>query len=104
MAKINKDNLAFLGLDFQYRLILQLIKDRKFGENIIDMLSPEYFEDSYLKIIVATLLDAHNKYDIIPDIGTLKSRLLEYTKDEIERNTLFSQLRRIEEAELNDTF
>ena len=48
MATINKDNLGYLGLDFQYRLIQQILVDRKFGESIVDILQPNYFEDSLL--------------------------------------------------------
>jgi replicative DNA helicase len=104
MAKINKENLGYLGLDFQYRLILQILSDRKFAQSILEIISPNYFEDSYVRIIVATIKDAYEKYETIPDLGSLKSRLLENIQDEIDRNSVFSQLRRIEEAELNDTF
>lgn len=104
MSKINKDSLGYLGLDFQYRLILQMLTDRKFAQSIMEIISPNYFEDSYVRIIVATIKDAYEKYDAVPDIGSLRSRLLENVKDEIDRNSVFSQLRRIEEAELNDTF
>ena len=104
MAKINKDNLGYLGLDFQYRLILQILTDRKFAQSILDIISPNYFEDSYVRIIVATIKDAYEKHEAIPDIGSLRSRLLENINDEIDKNSVFSQLRRIEEAELNDTF
>ena len=104
MSKINKDNLGYLGLDFQYRLLLQIITDRKFAASILDMVSPNYFEDSYVRIIVGTIKDAFEKHEAIPDIGSLRSRLLENIKDEIDRNSVFSHIRRIEEAELNDTF
>lgn len=104
MAKINKDNLGYLGLDFQYRLILQILTDRKFAQSILEIISPNYFEDTYMRIIVATIKDAHEKHDAVPDVGSLRSRLLENVQDEIDRNSVFSQLRRIEESELNDTY
>jgi replicative DNA helicase len=104
MAKINKDNLGYLGLDFQYRLILQILTDRKFAQSILEIISPNYFEDSYMRIIVATIKDAYEKHEAVPDVGSLRSRLLDNVQDEIDRNSVFSQLRRIEEAELNDTF
>jgi len=104
MSKINKDNLGYLGIDFQYRLVLQILTDRRFGQSILDMVSPNYFEDSYVRIIVGVIKDAYEKHESIPDVGSLKSRLLENLNDDIERNQVFSHLRRIEEAELNDTF
>ena len=54
MATINKDNLGYLGLDFQYRLIQQILVDRKFGESIVDILQPNYFEDSLLSCLLYT--------------------------------------------------
>jgi replicative DNA helicase len=104
MSKINKDSLGYLGLDFQYRLIQQMLTDRKFAKTIIDLISPNYFEDTHLKVIVATIKDAHEKHEAIPDIGSLTARLLENVKDEIDRNSIFSQIRRIESAELNDVY
>ena len=71
MSKINKDNLGYLGLDFQYRLLLQIITDRKFGTAILDMVNPNYFEDSYVRIIVGTIKDAFEKHvanTIHPDL------------------------------------
>ena len=48
MSKIDKENLGYLGKDFQYRLIQQIIVDPKFGESIVDILKPNYFDDSFL--------------------------------------------------------
>ena len=45
MGKINKNDLGYLGIDFQYRLIQQLLLDRKFGESIVDIIKPNYFYD-----------------------------------------------------------
>lgn len=104
MSKINKDNLAYLGLDFQYRLIKQIIIDTKYGESIMDIINPNYFEDTQLRIIVATLKSAYEKYDTIPDLNSLKARMLDSITDEIDRGLVIGQLRRIEEADLNDTF
>lgn len=102
MAKINKDNLTYLGYDFQNRLIAQLIVDRKFGSSIIDIIDPNYFEDEYLRVIVATIKDAHEKYEVIPDINSLEARLLEHVNDDMKRKYAISGLRNIKEAEMND--
>jgi replicative DNA helicase len=103
MAKIDKDNLGYLGFDFQVRLIAQVITDDKFANSIIEIIDPNYFEDQYLRIIAATIKDAHEKYEIIPDMGSLEARLLEDVRDEIQRKYLISNLRNIQEANLNDT-
>ncbi len=103
MAKIDKDNLGYLGFDFQVRLIAQIITDEKFSTSIIEIIDPNYFEDQYLRIITATIKDAYEKYEVIPDMGSLESRLLEDVRDEIQRKYLISNLRNVQEANLNDT-
>jgi hypothetical protein len=39
MANIDKNNLGYLGADYQLRLVAQILTDRKFGELIIDILN-----------------------------------------------------------------
>lgn len=103
MAKIDRNNLAYLGFDYQVRLMAQILTDRKFANSIIDIVDPNYFEDPYLRIIAATIKDAKKKDDIIPDMGSLEFRLLEDVKDDIQRKYVIAQLRKVQEANLNDT-
>ncbi len=103
MAKIDKSNLGYLGADYQTRLIAQILTDRKFANNIIDIIDPNYFEDPYLRVVAATIKDAKTKDDVIPDVGSLEIRLLEDVSDDIQRKYIISQLRKVQEADLNDT-
>jgi len=103
MAKIDKNSLGYLGYDYQLRLIAQILTDRKFGNSIIDIVDPNYFEDPYLRVVAATIKDAKVKDDIIPDVGSLEFRLLEDVSDDMQRKYVIGQLRKIQEADLNDT-
>lgn len=103
MAKIDKNSFGYLGYEYQVRLLAQIITDRKFANNILDIVDPNYFEDQYLRVIAATIKDAKRVDDIVPDIGSLEFRLLEDVKDDIQRKYVISQLRKIQEANLNDT-
>jgi replicative DNA helicase len=103
MVKVNKEDLSYLTDDFQQRLILQILTDRKFGTSIIDILEPSYFKDNYLKIIVAEIKNAYDKHEAIPDIGSLKSRVFEKNTTEVEINFFNGQFAKIEKSTLNDT-
>lgn len=103
MAKIDRSNLGYLGAEYQLRLIAQILTDRKFGNAIIDIVNPNYFEDEYLRIVVGAIKNAKAKDDIIPDVGSLEFRLLEDVKDDTQRRYALTQLRKIKEADLNDT-
>jgi replicative DNA helicase len=104
MAKIDKNSLAYLGYDYQLRFIAQMLTDRRFANNILDIVDPNYFEDAYLRIVVATLKEAKDKDDVIPDFSSLQIRLLEDVDNEQQRKYLISQLRKIQEADLNDSY
>jgi len=103
MAQIDKNTFGYLGHDYQLRLIAQFLTDRKFANSILDIVDPNYFEDQYLRVIAATIKDAKATDDIIPDVGSLEFRLLEDVKDEYQRKYVIQQLRKIQEADLNDT-
>lgn len=102
MSKINKDNFAYLGIDYQLRLMAQLITDSKFANSIIDIIDPNYFDDQYLRIIAATIIDAKNKFEIIPDVSSLQMRLLEEVTDPIQRKFVLSQFKKVQDVTLND--
>lgn len=104
MAKIDKDSLAYLGMDYQLKLMAQILTDKNFANSIIDIIQPEYFEEQYIKIIAATIKDAKGKDEIIPDYGSLEIRLLEEQTDDVKRRFVLAQLRKIKEASLDDTF
>lgn len=103
MSKLNKDKLGYLGIDFQYRLVQQILVDRKFGETIIELLTPNYFEDAFLRSVTGKIKDNYEKYEVIPDINSLESILFENIVDEIDKEMYVSNLRRIKDAEQNNS-
>lgn len=103
MAKIDRDKLGYLGIEYQYKLMLQILTDRKFGNSIIDIVDPNYFEDQYLRVIAATIKEAKAGDDIIPDVGSLEVRLLQDIKDDVVRKFTLRELRKVQEASLDDT-
>ena len=102
MSKINRENLGYLGFDYQLRLMAQMLTDKQFANSIIDIVDPNYFEDTYLRIIAATLKDAKRIDDIVPDIGSVEFRLLEDIKDDVQRRYTISQLRKVQEVSQYD--
>lgn len=103
VKKIEKNDFGYLGHEYQVRLIAQFLTDNRFANNILDIVSPNYFADPYLKIVVATIKDAKSIDDIVLDMGSLEIRLLESVKDDMQRKYVIAQLKKIREAELNDT-
>ena len=102
MEIIDKNKLSYLGADYQFRLLAQILTDRKFAHSIIDIVDPNYFDDPYLRVITATIKDAKAQYDIIPDMGSIEFRLLESISNVQQRKFVLSQLRKIKESNAND--
>ena len=104
MSKINKDNLGYLGIDFQYRLMNQIIIDIKFGESIIDILNPNYFEDAFLRKLSAKIKDNYERYEAIPDMDNIVSVLMEDVTDSIDVNMQMDHLDKVKTANTNNIF
>lgn len=75
MSKNEKNNFGYLGVDYQYNLINQMIVDTKFGESVIDAIDHNYFETVDLKNIVIEIKNIKDNYGSIPDYPTLEIKL-----------------------------
>ncbi len=104
MAKINKDNLGYLGYDYQVRLIAQILTDKKFANNILDIIDPNYFEDETLRVIAARIKEAKMVDDIAIDTSSLEIRLLADLTNDVQRKYIIANLAKIKEANLEDSF
>jgi replicative DNA helicase len=103
MAKVNRDNLGYLGFDYQLRFMAQILTDTRFANSIIDIVDPNYFEEPGLRVIAAEIKEAKAKDDIIPDVESIRFRLLEDVKDEYQQKYVIKQLEKVKEASLHDT-
>lgn len=103
MGNTNRKDFGHLGLDYQIRLIAQLLTDNKFANSILDIVNPNYFEDEHLRVIASEIKDAYEDNEVIPDISSLEFRLVERVKNEFTIGFLKTQLEQIKNANLNDT-
>jgi hypothetical protein len=91
MSKKEKNNFGYLGVDYQYNLINQMIVDTKFGESVIDAIDHNYFETVDLKNIVIEIKNIKDNYGSIPDYPTLEIKLKQI-KDSIVRDFTLEHL------------
>jgi hypothetical protein len=98
---INNDrdvnNISYLGISFQFKVLLELLTDAKFCENIIPYLQSKYFDDDSYKRIVVEIKNYTEKYNKVPSIKnySIVESIKERISDEIERNTILEVLRNI---------
>jgi replicative DNA helicase len=97
-----KASLDYLGENFKLRLIAQILLDKKFGESIIDIIKPDYFGENAFKLILATIKEAYQEDNIIPDIGSLEFRIKNNGLTELKNKFNIEFVEKIKNAELND--
>ncbi len=102
MGKINKNDLGYLGIDFQYRLIQQLLLDRKFGESIVDIIKPNYFDDIFLRTVCGKIIDNYEEYEVIPSFSDLQSILFESIIDKADKLICLEQFQKIQNSDQNN--
>lgn len=103
MSNTNREQFGYLGRDFQVRLLFQILTDKRFANNIMDIMDANYFEDEFFRKIAITIKNAYDKHEAVPDMGSLEMRLMETAKDDIQGDFILRQLRHVKEAETNDS-
>jgi len=102
MTKKNSVNLGYLGFNFQIKLVKQLIEDIKFSEEIMDIVSPQYFDNEYLRLVVASVKDYYEKYETIPTYETVFEIIRVDIKREIVRDSAIEIVKDVKNGDSKD--
>lgn len=91
------------SLEFQQQLIADLITDKKFGIQIIDILEPVYFKNTYFNFIVKVIKEYHKEHEVIPNYIGIKIELENnYGDNAITLKSLIDTLESIRTCEMNN--
>lgn len=83
---MSEKNFGFLGASFQQTLIKSIVEDKKYGEQIIDVIESKYFDNSSFRFITAHIKEYYQKYGKIPDYQSLcQTIILELGSQETAR-------------------
>jgi RecA/RadA recombinase len=83
MEKINKNDLGYLGVTFQYRLVKLFIEEPKFFEKMENIVNQNMFTENSLRNIVRIMKDNFNEYNSVPDYDTINAILGAKNSDNI---------------------
>lgn len=78
--QIDKSNIGYLDLDFQYKLAKIFVEDSKFFEDVASIVDQNAFTDSLLRKFVGTLKDYYTRESVIPSYEMLNIILREKSK------------------------
>jgi len=101
MTKVT--DFGYLGADFQLKVISQILCDRTFGLNIIEIIQPKYFDNPSYRQLVALIQNYNQKFDnALPTLSGLRETVLVEVKDEIAKQQLISIIKKLEPISLED--
>lgn len=78
------DKFTQFGKVFQLKSISSILSDRPFLQQILDILSPEFFDSEANQWIVRTIHDYYNDYKTIPTLDVFKVKTLELTNEALK--------------------
>jgi replicative DNA helicase len=91
---------AYLGPEFQQRLMWQLLVEPEFAEKIIPNLAVEYFDDPNLKRLFIIILEYFKEYEKVPNLQnqSIHQAINKYKipNNKIEEESLFSVIKRVQ--------
>ena len=87
-----KDSFKFLGVDFQDKLITQLLTDRVFLMKMMDLIDVNFFEESYRRTIAKYITDAWSESESLSDVSSVAIRARSKIKDEVQLKFLIDFL------------
>lgn len=85
MGKIEKNNLGYLGVDFQYRLINTFVEDPGFFRDLHSVIDQNMFTDPYLRTIVGVMKEYYTKQESVPSYDMISIKLNEKITNEDDR-------------------
>lgn len=91
-------NFEYLGSTFQLQLLNQILIDKEFSRSIIDVISVDYFENKYFKIITQMIKEYYSKYEHTPNFETLEQITKVELKQEAASKIIIDTIKKIKEA------
>lgn len=81
---VDKSNLGYLDVGFQYKLAKYFVEDSKFFEDLVSIVDPNAFTDSLLRTFVGTLKDYYLKNGVVPSYETAEIILRDRSKTTVD--------------------
>lgn len=95
IANVNKNDLGFLGEEYQKLFVKCLIEDKQYFGELYSVLDQNKFTNENLRRIVGFMKDRYAEVEIVPSYSDLKVIIRSRVSDEISRNIMISMLKEI---------
>ena len=98
MAKVDKGNLEYLGVEFQYRLIKAFIEDAGFFRDLNSAIDQNMFTETYLRTIVGVMKEYYSRQESVPSYDLIDICLRQKITSEDEMQYYTEALDRIKKT------
>lgn len=103
MLKTNdKNDLGYLGEDFQYRLVHVFVEDKEFFKDLSSVIDQNMFTNPRLKMYVGVLKETYDTMGSVPSYRGMETLLLDKSKSESDRQFILEVSKKIESLEVED--
>lgn len=99
MNKNNRQNLGYLGEDFQYKLIHTFMEDKEFFKDLSNIVDQNMFTNPALKVFVGVMKEYYEKEETVPSYSMMGIALNEKSHNDIEKETYSAILEKIRNTE-----
>lgn len=99
MARNDKQNLGYLGEEFQYKLIHTFMEDREFFKDLNSIIDQNMFTNPSLKVFVGVMKEYYEKEEAVPSYTMMEIALNNKAHNDIEKETFKSVLIKIRDTE-----
>lgn len=82
--QLDKSNLGYLGVDFQYKLVKCFIEEPNFFSELYSVVDQNYFTDVLLRTFVGVIKDYFKQNNIVPSYEIVQILLNKRSKTDIE--------------------
>lgn len=101
MTQINKDNLGYMGENFQYKLVHEFMDNHTFFEDLSGVIDQNMFTDPNLKTFVGVMKNYFEKYSQVPNYDMMEIELRDMSHSEKELETYLAVIKRIQNTPTN---
>lgn len=103
MIKGGKQDLGYLGEDFQYKLIHAFMEDKEFFKDLSEIVDQNMFTNPALKVFVGVMKEYYEREEAVPSYQMMGIALNEKSHNDIERETFRSILQKIQTTDSDGT-
>lgn len=94
----SRDNLGYLGPDFQYKLVKAFMDDHKFFVSINNIIDHNMFTESSLRTYVGVLKEYYDLHEMIPSYQLMEIELRSKSQNDIQIQFYIDTLNKIKET------